>query len=63
MTVQRLGYQQQLIGMSLIEEWFLILEDVEKGKHPTLLVEMKVGATTMETNVEVPQKAKSRTNI
>ena len=34
-----------------------------KGKPPTLLVEMKVGAATMENNVEVPQKAKSRTNI
>jgi len=34
-----------------------------KGKPPTLLVEMKVGAATMENNVEVPQKAESRTNI
>ena len=34
-----------------------------KGKPPTLLVEMKVGAATMENNVEVPQKAKGRTNI
>ena len=38
-------------------------EGVEKNYPPPLLVRMKVGATTMENNMEVPQKNKYRATI
>ena len=33
-----------------------------KGKPPTLLVGMYIGATTMENSMEVPQKTKNRSS-
>ena len=35
----------------------------KKGAPPTLLVGMSVGADTMESSMEVPQKTKSRVAI
>ena len=34
-----------------------------KGNPPTLLVGMQAGATSLENNMEVPQKVKNRTTL
>ena len=38
-------------------------EDAEKGEPSTLLVGMQTGATTLENNMEVPQKVKNRATL
>jgi len=41
-----------------------MLERAWRKENPlTLLVGMYIGATTMENNIEVPQKTKNRTTI
>ena len=41
----------------------MFAEILEKGNLYALLVQIWIGAATMENNIEVPQKIKSRTTI
>ena len=38
----------------------MLVRMLRKGNPPTLLVEMKAGAATLENSVEVPQKVENR---
>lgn len=47
--------------MSTNNKWWR--RNAKKGNPQTLLVEMQIGAVTMDNNMEVPQKPKHRVTV
>ena len=51
------------MGVTKKQQQISVGEDVRKGNSSTLLMEMWIGAVTLENSMEVPKKVKNETSI